>query len=88
MSYRIEVAPAAQRALRKIRGPMRRRIEGAILLLAQDPRPPAARRFVDEPAYRVRVGDFRIIYEIRDDVLLVVSVTVGHRRDIYSRHSR
>ena len=77
MTYRIEVGSAAQRALRKIRGPMRRRIEGAIVLLSEDPRPPAARRLVDDPAYRVRVGDYRIIYEFHDDVLLVVIVTAA-----------
>lgn len=81
--YRVEVRPAALRTLRKLDPKVRPRIEGAIALLAQDPRPPAARPLTGRPAYRVRVGDYRIIYTIQDDLLLVVVVTLGHRRDVY-----
>lgn len=83
MSYRVELRPAAERALRKIDPRDQRRLQGAIALLAADPRPPAARRLVGRPAWRLGVGDFRIIYTIDDDVLLIVVVTVGHRRDVY-----
>jgi mRNA interferase RelE/StbE len=82
-SYRIEVRPAAARALRKVDPQMRARVQGAIALLAEDPRPPSARALRGRPGYRVRVGDYRIIYTVIDDVLLVVVVTLGHRRDIY-----
>jgi mRNA interferase RelE/StbE len=81
--YRIEVRPAALRALRNVDHGIRPRIEGAIALLGDDPRPPASRPLAGRPAYRVRVGDYRIVYTIRDDVLLVVIVTLGHRRDVY-----
>lgn len=81
--YRIEVRPAAVRELRKLGPDIRPRIEGAIALLAEDPRPPASRRLRGQPGYRVRVGDYRIIYTVHDDVLLIVVVTVGHRRDVY-----
>ena len=83
--YRIELRPAAVRALRKLDPPLRRRVQGVIALLAQDPRPPASRPLKGRPGRRVRVGDHRIIYTVADDVLLVVVVTVGHRRDIYER---
>ncbi len=83
--YQIELRPAAVRALRKIDPPTRRRLQGVIALLAQDPRPPAARALQGRPGFRVRVGDYRIIYTIADDVLLVVVVTLGHRRDVYER---
>jgi mRNA interferase RelE/StbE len=83
--YRIELRPAAVRALRKLDPPVARRIQGAIALLADDPRPPAARALQGRPGLRVRVGDYRIIYTVDDDVLLVVVVTVGHRRDVYDR---
>lgn len=85
MSYRVELRPAAVRALKKLDPPIRRRIRGAITLLAEDPRPPAARPLRGRPAFRVRVGDYRVIYTIADDVLLVVVVTVGHRQDVYER---
>ena len=83
--YRIELRPAAVRALRKLDPPIQRRVQGAIALLADDPRPPAARVLQGRPGLRVRVGDYRIIYMVADDVLLVVVVTLGHRRDVYDR---
>ena len=83
--YRIELRPAAVRALRKLDLPVARRIQAAIALLAEDPRPPASRPLRGRPAWRVRVGDYRVIYAIEDDVLLVVVVTLGHRRDVYER---
>lgn len=83
--YRIELRPAAARALRKLDPPVARRVQAAIALLAEDPRPPAARRLRGRPAWRVRVGDYRIIYTVDEDVLLVVVVALGHRRDVYDR---
>ncbi len=83
--YRIELRPAAVRALRKLDPQVRRRVQGAIALLAQDPRPPGARALQGRPGLRVRVGDYRIIYTVDDDVLLVVVVRLGHRRDVYDQ---
>lgn len=83
--YRIELRPAAVRALRKLDPQVRRRVQGAIALLGDDPRPPAARALQGRPGFRVRVGDYRILYTVADDVLLVVVVTLGHRRDVYDR---
>jgi mRNA interferase RelE/StbE len=83
MTYRVELRPAAIRALRKVDPQHRGRIQGAIALLAQDPRPPGARALQGRPGLRVRLGDYRIIYLVEDDVLLVVVVTVGHRREVY-----
>lgn len=85
MTYKIELRPAAARALRKLDPPVRDRIRGAIALLAEDPRPPSARALRGRPGLRVRVGDYRIIYVVEDDVLLIVVVNLGHRRDIYDR---
>ena len=86
-TYRIELRPAAARALRKLDPAIRPRIQGAIGLLADDPRPPASRPLRGRPGYRVRVGDYRIIYTIADDVLLIVVVVValGHRSEVYDR---
>lgn len=84
MTYRIEVAPAAARQLRKLDPPARRRVQGAIELLAENPRPRSAKKLVGgEGEWRVRTGNYRVVYEINDDVLLVLVVAVGHRRDIY-----
>ncbi|TFC17392.1 type II toxin-antitoxin system RelE/ParE family toxin [Cryobacterium algoritolerans] len=81
--YRIEVRPAAVKALRRIDPQDRGRVQGAIALLGEDPRPPGARALHGRNGYRVRVGNYRIIYTIRNDILVVVVVTVGHRRDVY-----
>jgi len=83
--YRIELRPAAVRALRKLDRSIRHRLQGAIALLAMDPRPPAARALRGRNGLRLRVGDYRILYTVDDGVLLVVVVTLGHRRDVYER---
>ncbi len=83
--YKIELRPAAARALLKLDPQVARRVQAAIALLAEDPRPPASRPLRGRPAWRVRVGDYRVIYTIEDDVLLIVVVTLGHRRDVYER---
>ena len=83
--YRVEVRPAAIRALRRLDPQMRPRIQGAIALLAQDPRPPGARKLRGRAGLRIRVGDYRIIYTVEDDVLMVVVVTLGHRREVYEQ---
>ena len=84
MSYRIRVAPAAVRQLRKLDASARRRVQAAVELLADQPRPSGAKKLVGGAGeWRVRTGDYRIVYQIDDDVLLVLVVAVGHRRDVY-----
>lgn len=85
-SYRVQVSPAAGRELRKLDRVAQRRIQAAIELLADNPRPPGARKLVGgDGEWRVRTGDYRIVYEIRDDVLVVLVLRVDQRREIY-RH--
>lgn len=87
MSYEIVLAPAAARQLRKLDPPVRRRMQAVFETLAVDPRPPAATRLVGGAGeWRVRSGDYRIVYEIRDSKLLVLVLRLGHRRDVYDRH--
>lgn len=84
MTYRISLSPAAARQLRKFDPQVRRRIQGVLELLAVEPRPPAATRLVGGAGeWRVRTGDYRIVYEIEDQELLVLVLKVGHRRQIY-----
>lgn len=83
--YRIELRPAALKALRKVDPQDRRRLQGAIALLGEDPRPPSAKVLQGRDGLRVRVGNYRILYTVHDDVLLIVVVTLGHRKDVYDR---
>ena len=86
MQYSIFFKPSAQKALAKIPQPDRRRIAKRIDRLADEPRPRDAKKLsTDTALYRIRVGDYRVIYTVQDDVLLVVVVAVGHRRDVYER---
>lgn len=84
MTYRIELSPAAARQLRKLDGPALLRVQAVVELLARQPRPAGAKKLVGgQGEWRVRTGDYRIIYEIDDGVLLVLVLAIGHRRDIY-----
>jgi mRNA interferase RelE/StbE len=84
MTFAIVLAPAAERQLRKFDAPVRRRIQAAIELLADNPRPPRAIQLVGGAGeWRVRTGDYRIVYEIEDDRLVILVLRVGHRRDVY-----
>jgi mRNA interferase RelE/StbE len=86
VTYAVEVAPAAVRQLRKLNPTARRRVQAAIELLADEPRPPKARKLVGGAGeWRVRTGDFRIVYEIYDGRLFVLVFAVGHRREVYDR---
>ena len=87
MTYQVALAPAAARQLRKFDPQVRRRVQAAIELLATEPRPPAATQLVGGAGeWRVRTGDYRIVYEIEDERLLVLVLSAGHRREIYQRH--
>jgi mRNA interferase RelE/StbE len=84
--YSVSVSPTAARQLRKLDPDIRRRIQAAIELLAENPRPPAATRLVGGAGeWRVRTGDYRVIYEIHDGELLVLVLRMAHRREVYER---
>jgi len=84
VTYRITLAPPAARQLRKFDPAVRRRLQAALELLANDPRPPAAVQLMGGAGeWRVRTGDYRIVYEIHDDQLLVLVLRLGHRRQAY-----
>ena len=83
-AYQIAFTPAARRQLASLDPPTRRRIARRIEALGTDPRPPGAEMLKGgEGELRIRVGDWRVIYVVRDDELLVLVVKIGHRGDIY-----
>ena len=83
MTYRIDVKPAARKALRDLPRPVLARIDEAILALAENPRPAGCVKLTNSEAWRVRVGNYRIVYEIIDRLLVVTVVEIGHRREVY-----
>ena len=84
MTYRVTLSPMAARQLRELDARVRRRIQAALELLAEQPRPPAATRLVGGAGeWRVRTGDYQIVYEIEDDHLLILVLRLGHRREVY-----
>jgi len=86
MAYRIEIKPRAEKALGRIAKPRRRRIAKVIDRLARDPRPAGCRKLTGaEDAYRIRVGDYRVVYQVFGRVLVVWVVRVADRKDMYRR---
>ncbi|BAY29845.1 plasmid stabilization system [Nostoc carneum NIES-2107] len=84
MTYQIEISARAAKQLKKLSSEIREKINHKILELAENPRPSGVVKLENtDDKYRIRVGNYRVLYEIEDDVLIVKVVRVGHRRDIY-----
>jgi mRNA interferase RelE/StbE len=84
MTYTVIFKPAVAKQLRRINRKEQRKIVDAAKELANNPRPYGYKKLVgDEGFYRIKVGDYRIIYEIADDVLIVSVLRVTNRRDAY-----
>lgn len=82
--YEVQISRRAAKALAALQRNDQLRIRAAIDLLSETPRPPNCVAIVGEhSAYRVRVGSYRIVYEVVDEILLVQVVRVGHRREVY-----
>lgn len=86
MAYEVRLKPSAERALRKLPRESQRRVASRLDGLDGDPRPAGCEKLAgDDRLYRVRVGDYRIVYQISNDVLVVLVVAIGHRSDVYRR---
>ena len=83
--YSIEFAKSVRKDLRKLAKPEVKKILATIDGLAEKPRPPGSKKLTIENLYRVRVGNYRILYEIHDDRLIVLIVKTGHRKEIYKK---
>lgn len=88
MSYEIRFKPSAAKELAKLPRAVQRRIAPAIEGLAANARPPGVEKLTGEDAWRIRVGDYRIVYEIEDRVLVVLVLHIGNRREVYRRLRR
>ena len=84
MSYKIFIDPSAERDLGKIDIRRQGKIIDAIDELARTPRPPGVKKLTgSDSSYRIRVGDYRILYQIKDRELTILVIRIAHRRDAY-----
>ena len=82
--YRINIKPSAVREIETIpQQKSRQRIVKRIEALADDPRPPGCEKLTGQDRYRVRQGQYRVLYSAEDDTLVVYVIKVGHRSDVY-----
>jgi mRNA interferase RelE/StbE len=82
-SYNIEFRPSAAKSLRELDRQTRTRVGEAIDALAEEPRPRGSKKIRGETAYRIRVGDLRILYDINDEVLIIMVLRIANRREAY-----
>ena len=83
MAYSLSFSASAVKKLEKINEPYYSKIKNAILDLTVDPRPPGCKKLKGRDGYRIRVGSFRVIYDVFDTELIVDVITLGHRKEIY-----
>lgn len=81
--YEVELSEIAKRDLTKLEGQVQDRLRLAFKVLSRNPRPPKSVKLKGRSGYRVRVGDYRIIYEILDKKVIILIMRIGHRREIY-----
>jgi mRNA interferase RelE/StbE len=88
LTYAVLLAPAAERQLKALDKPLQQRITKRLTKLGDNPRPPGVDKLAGEDnLYRVREGEYRIIYTIRDKELIVLVVKIGHRKEVYRKLS-
>jgi mRNA interferase RelE/StbE len=84
MSYLIEFSKKAEKQFQALPQSIQERLVPPINALAENPRPPKEKKLVgEENQYRIRVGDYRIVYQIDDQLLLVLVLKIGHRSEVY-----
>ena len=85
MAYKVFFQPSAARELRKLPRDVQTRLLARVEALAADPRPAGVKKLQDlDELYRIRVGDYRVVYQIQDQRRVVLVVRIRHRRDVYS----
>lgn len=84
MAYQVALVPAAERQLERLAGQIQKRVVTKLASLAQNPRPPDAKALqATEGLLRVRVGDYRIVYQVLDDPAVVTVIRIAHRSEVY-----
>jgi mRNA interferase RelE/StbE len=82
--YSIRYAESASRALKELPSKMQIRVAARIASLAHNPYPPGTRKMAgEEHTYRIRIGDYRVVYDVLEDTIVVLVLRIGHRKDVY-----
>lgn len=81
--YQIRLAQSVAKKLSKLPADIENRIIDSVQCLIYDPRPSGCKKLKGQDGYRIRVGDYRVIYQIKDNILTVFILDIGHRKDIY-----
>ena len=84
MKYQVVIQKRALKVLEKINEPDYSKIKSFLFSLAGNPRPHGYKKLKNRDGYRVRIGDYRIIYDIIDNLLVVEVIAIGHRKDVYN----
>jgi mRNA interferase RelE/StbE len=83
--YRVTLTSRAVKDFEAIPNPVFQKLRAAIFAIADNPRPSGSKKLKGREGYRIRVGDYRVIYEIKDDVLIIKVIRIGHRKEIYNK---
>ncbi len=84
MKYRIELSPTAESQFKKLPKEVQVRLKHRIDILAENPFPRGVKKLsAQENFYRLRIGDYRIIYQVQGKALLILILKLGHRKNIY-----
>jgi mRNA interferase RelE/StbE len=83
MSYKILFTRQSQKDLSNLPKSDFRKVEVAIAKLADNPRPPKSKKLTARDSWRIRIGNYRVIYLIEDDNLIVIVIEIGHRKEVY-----
>ncbi|MBT6340799.1 MAG: type II toxin-antitoxin system RelE/ParE family toxin [Desulfobacula sp.] len=81
--YKIRVKKSAEKELRKIPKKKLIKIIDQIGSLADNPHPPGSKKLTNQEKYRIRIGNYRVLYYVEDDILTIFVIKVGHRKEIY-----
>ena len=83
--YKIQIKPSAKKELFKLPKKELRKVVDKIRSLSLNPRPPGCEKLSGEEKYRIRQGNYRIVYSIGDKLLIVIVVKIGHRKEVYRK---
>lgn len=83
MSYRVEIRKKAAKVLYKLPAKDREKLIVKIQALAENPHPRGSKNLIGREGWRIRVGNYRVIYEIDNGKLVILVLDIGHRKDIY-----